>query len=155
MKMRCITGSAPWVKTASSNFGGPNFPAALLDTAIGSFAIPIRLVVSKDDRWLAQMTRCVFQAGFVWRVIDHKWDDFEDVFFGFSPHKIVMLSPRVPVLHWRSTGASSRTLPGVAEFLRVAEVQQAERLGPQLDGKIAGLVPRIGMGHDLGIDEAA
>lgn len=51
------------------------------------------LGASKDDRWLAQMTRCVFQAGFVWRVIDHKWDGFEDVFFGFPPHKIVMLSP--------------------------------------------------------------
>jgi len=48
---------------------------------------------SKDDRWLAQMTRCVFQAGFVWRVVDNKWDDFEDVFFGFPPSKIVMLSP--------------------------------------------------------------
>ena len=36
-----------------------------------------------DDRYLAEMTRCVFQAGFVWRVVDHKWDDFEDVFFGF------------------------------------------------------------------------
>jgi 3-methyladenine DNA glycosylase Tag len=39
------------------------------------------------------MTRCVFQAGFVWRVVDHKWDDFEDVFFGFPPDRIVMLSP--------------------------------------------------------------
>ncbi len=47
----------------------------------------------RNDRWLAQMTRCVFQAGFVWRVVDHKWADFEDVFFGFPPDKIVMLSP--------------------------------------------------------------
>jgi 3-methyladenine DNA glycosylase Tag len=46
-----------------------------------------------DDRWLAQMTRCVFQAGFVWRVVDNKWDDFETVFFGFPPEKIVLLSP--------------------------------------------------------------
>jgi 3-methyladenine DNA glycosylase Tag len=46
-----------------------------------------------DDRWLAEMTRCVFQAGFVWRVVNNKWDDFEEVFFGFPPEKIVMLSP--------------------------------------------------------------
>ena len=46
-----------------------------------------------DDRCLSEMTRCIFQAGFVWRVVDHKWDDFEDVFFGFPPEKIVMLSP--------------------------------------------------------------
>jgi 3-methyladenine DNA glycosylase Tag len=51
------------------------------------------LARSKDHRWLAEMTRCTFQAGFVWRVIDKKWDDFEDVFFGFPPEKIVMLSP--------------------------------------------------------------
>jgi 3-methyladenine DNA glycosylase Tag len=51
------------------------------------------LAQSKDDRWLAQMTRCIFQAGFVWRVVDHKWEDFEDVFFGFPPEKIVLLSP--------------------------------------------------------------
>jgi 3-methyladenine DNA glycosylase Tag len=51
------------------------------------------LARSKDDRWLAQMTRCIFQAGFVWRVVDKKWDDFEDVFFGFPPEKILMLSP--------------------------------------------------------------
>ena len=46
-----------------------------------------------DARFLAQMTRCIFQAGFVWRVVDQKWDDFEEVFFGFPPEKIVMLSP--------------------------------------------------------------
>jgi 3-methyladenine DNA glycosylase Tag len=46
-----------------------------------------------DDRFLSEMTRCVFQAGFVWRVVDHKWDNFEDVFFGFPPEKIVLLSP--------------------------------------------------------------
>ena len=46
-----------------------------------------------DDRVLSEMTRCIFQAGFVWRVVDHKWDDFEDVFFGFPPEKIVLLSP--------------------------------------------------------------
>ncbi len=51
------------------------------------------LAHTKDNRWLAQMTRCVFQAGFVWRVVDRKWDGFEDVFFGFPPDKIVMLSP--------------------------------------------------------------
>lgn len=51
------------------------------------------LARTDDDRWLAQMTRCVFQAGFVWRVVDNKWDDFEDVFFGFPPQKILMLSP--------------------------------------------------------------
>ena len=51
------------------------------------------LAASGDDRYLAQMTRCIFQAGFVWRVVDLKWDDFEDLFFAFPPERIVMLSP--------------------------------------------------------------
>lgn len=54
---------------------------------------PRALAATKDHRWLAEMTRCVFQAGFVWRVVNLKWDDFEEVFFGFPPEKIVMLSP--------------------------------------------------------------
>src|SRR5258708_3998707 len=54
---------------------------------------PRALARDGSDRWLAQMTRCIFQAGFVWRVVDQKWNDFEDVFFGFPPQKIVMLSP--------------------------------------------------------------
>jgi 3-methyladenine DNA glycosylase Tag len=54
---------------------------------------PRALAATKDNRWLSEMTHCIFQAGFVWRVVDRKWDDFEDVFFGFPPEKILMLSP--------------------------------------------------------------
>jgi 3-methyladenine DNA glycosylase Tag len=69
--------------------GGPAALKKLLPTVRSARA----LAATGDDRWLAQMTRCVFQAGFVWRVVDHKWDDFEDVFFGFPPEKIILLSP--------------------------------------------------------------
>ncbi|MEZ5572179.1 MAG: DNA-3-methyladenine glycosylase I [Halioglobus sp.] len=69
--------------------GGASTLAKLMPKVLS----PQALARSASDRWLAQMTRCIFQAGFVWRVVDHKWDDFEDVFFGFPPHKIVMLSP--------------------------------------------------------------
>lgn len=51
------------------------------------------LARSRDDRWLAEMTRCIFQAGFVWRVVNQKWQDFEDVFFNFPPDRILLLSP--------------------------------------------------------------
>ena len=46
-----------------------------------------------DARFLSMMTKVVFQAGFVWRVIENKWEDFETVFFGFEPEKIILLSP--------------------------------------------------------------
>jgi 3-methyladenine DNA glycosylase Tag len=45
-----------------------------------------------DDRWLADMTRSVFQAGFVWRVVENKWPDFERVFNNFDPHHVAYLS---------------------------------------------------------------
>jgi 3-methyladenine DNA glycosylase Tag len=38
-----------------------------------------------DDRYLAAMTRCVFRAGFVWRIIENKWPQFEEAFSGFVP----------------------------------------------------------------------
>ena len=38
-----------------------------------------------DDRYLSMMTRCVFRAGFVWRVIENKWPGFEAAFNGFNP----------------------------------------------------------------------
>ena len=42
------------------------------------------LVATPDDRWLAEITRSVFQAGFNWRVIDNKWAGFEEAFHGFD-----------------------------------------------------------------------
>ncbi|HEX5377070.1 MAG TPA: DNA-3-methyladenine glycosylase I [Phenylobacterium sp.] len=43
------------------------------------------LLATPDDRWLAMMARCVFQAGFNWKVIENKWAGFEAAFHGFEP----------------------------------------------------------------------
>ena len=43
------------------------------------------VAATPDDRWLSQMSRGVFQAGFNWRVIDNKWPGFEAAFHGFDP----------------------------------------------------------------------
>ena len=45
-----------------------------------------------DDRWLAEMTKCIFQAGFNWKIIENKWDDFEDAFEGFDISRWVFMS---------------------------------------------------------------
>jgi 3-methyladenine DNA glycosylase Tag len=47
-----------------------------------------------DDRWLAEMTRAVFQAGFVWKVIEHKWPGFEAAFDGFDPERVARYSEK-------------------------------------------------------------
>ena len=46
-----------------------------------------------DDRALSEMTRAIFQAGFVYRVVNQKWPGFEQAFLGFDPKKIILLSP--------------------------------------------------------------
>ena len=46
---------------------------------------PAELAAIPDDRWLSQMSRSVFRAGFNWQVIDNKWPGFETAFHAFDP----------------------------------------------------------------------
>lgn len=50
------------------------------------------LAAIPDDRWLAQMTRNVFSAGFNWKVVENMWPGFEEAFSGFDPGRCAMLS---------------------------------------------------------------
>lgn len=59
----------------------------------GAMAVEARLTrpapletlrATTDDRWLAAMARCLFEAGFNWKVIEAKWPGFEEVFDGFN-----------------------------------------------------------------------
>lgn len=50
------------------------------------------LAAIPDDRWLAGMSKRVFQAGFSWEVVDQKWPRFEEVFQGFDIGRMRMLS---------------------------------------------------------------
>lgn len=47
-----------------------------------------RLSQTEDHRWLATMAKCLFQAGFNWKVIDAKWDGFEEAFDRFDPARV-------------------------------------------------------------------
>jgi len=73
---------------AAKRQGGAEALAASLPSAKSAAAL--RRI--PDARWLAQMTRSVFQAGFVWRVIEHKWDGFEAAFDGFDPARVARYS---------------------------------------------------------------
>ena len=44
-----------------------------------------------EDRWLAVMTKCIFQAGFNWKVIEAKWPGFEAAFDGFDPGRSALM----------------------------------------------------------------
>ena len=52
-----------------------------------------KLAAIPDDRYLAMMTKCVFNAGFNWKVIEHKWKGFEEAFHGFNPKGLAHLPP--------------------------------------------------------------
>lgn len=51
-----------------------------------------KLAAIPTDRYLAEMTKCVFKAGFVWRVIDQKWDGFEEAFWKFNVNRCAYMS---------------------------------------------------------------
>jgi len=54
-----------------------------------------------DDRVLAEMTKRIFSAGFVWSVIENKWPGFEVAFLEFVPPRLL----REPDEFWeRLTG---------------------------------------------------
>jgi 3-methyladenine DNA glycosylase Tag len=56
-----------------------------------------------DDRWLAEMTRGVFRAGFNWRVIENKWPGFEAAFHSFDPKLNAAMSEEEFDTHLKDT----------------------------------------------------
>ena len=61
---------------------------ALLPTPL----TPQELAAIPEDRWLAQFTKGIFQAGFNWKVIENKWPGFEEAFNGFDVNRCAFLN---------------------------------------------------------------
>lgn len=59
-----------------------------------------------DDRYLSMMTKCINQAGFSWKVIENKWPQFEEAFFGFDVFKLGLLSPE----QWEAYASDRRVV---------------------------------------------
>lgn len=74
----------PILKMAAGHHGGRD---AVLAQSANSHAVT-SLAKVPSDRLLSVMTRCVFNAGFNWKVIDAKWAGFEAAFEGFDPGKL-------------------------------------------------------------------
>jgi len=75
-----------------------------------------------DDRFLAAMTKQVFQSGFVWRVIEKKWPEFETVFFGFDIEKVLLMPDEM-----LEQKASDKRI--VRNYKKVMTVRRGSRLG--------------------------
>jgi 3-methyladenine DNA glycosylase Tag len=76
---------------AIAHKGGADALHALLPPVAGHDELEVR----GDDRYLSELTRCIFKAGFVWRVIENKWPGFEAAFEGFVPLYWQQVSPEV------------------------------------------------------------
>lgn len=44
-----------------------------------------------DAHFLRWMTKCIFRSGFVWKIIDKKWPNFEQAFYDFDPNRLIGL----------------------------------------------------------------
>lgn len=53
---------------------------------------PQELAAIPEERYLSAITKAIFKAGFVWRVIDNKWDGFESAFWQFNVRRCAYMS---------------------------------------------------------------
>ena len=72
---------------ASKRKGGDKALNTLLSTNLPDQSIENL----SDERVLSSFTKKIFQSGFVWRVVENKWENFEESFFNFDIEKILMM----------------------------------------------------------------
>jgi 3-methyladenine DNA glycosylase Tag len=78
------------IERAAERKGGMDGLKALLATTIKSAE---ELSAIPNDRWLSGMSKAIFKAGFVWKVIDNKWPGFEEAFWDFDTGRCAGMSP--------------------------------------------------------------
>jgi 3-methyladenine DNA glycosylase Tag len=71
----------------------------------------------KDDRVLAEMTKRVFCAGFVWSVIESKWPGFEEAFLTFEPKRLLFQ----PDDFWEGLASDKRIVRNAQKIMSVRD----------------------------------
>ncbi|MBF8675457.1 DNA-3-methyladenine glycosylase I [Pseudomonas fulva] len=66
--------------------------ARALEAALPHPRSPEQLRATSADRYLSTLALRVFRAGLKHSLVDAKWPAFEQVFFGFDPEKVVLMS---------------------------------------------------------------
>lgn len=87
---------------AAERKGGDASLAKMLAEAV--VKSPEEIAAIPDDRILAEFSKRVFQAGFNWKVIENKWQGFEDAFEGFDVTRNVFMSDDDLDRHLQNTG---------------------------------------------------
>jgi len=98
---------------AAKRKGGEKVLASLLPKPRNNKA----LAKLGDDRVLAEMSRRVFSAGFVWSVIDKKWPGFEEAFLGFNPKRLLFQ----PAEFWHDLASDKRIVRNPQKIKSVRE----------------------------------
>lgn len=70
-----------------------------------------------DDRVLAEMAKRIFSAGFVWKVIEDKWDGFEQAFLGFDPKRLTFQ----PDEFWEKLTGDARIVRNAQKIMAVRD----------------------------------
>lgn len=65
--------------------------AAALEARLPQPKSDAELRALTDDRYLSLIALRVFRAGLKHSLVDAKWPAFEQAFFGFNPHKVVLM----------------------------------------------------------------
>ena len=104
---------------AAARKGGAEALEAMLSAPVPAAEV----AAIPDDRWLAAMTRAVFQAGFNWKVVESMWPGFEAAFDGFDTGRCAMLTDEdferlVSDTRIIRNGAKIRSVQQNAVFLR-------------------------------------
>jgi 3-methyladenine DNA glycosylase Tag len=102
---KTIRARAAWRK------GGESALVALLPRV----ASPKALAKLGDDRVLAAMTKRIFSAGFVWSVIEAKWQGFEAAFLDFAPQRLLAQ----PDEFWEGLAGDKRIVRNPQKILAV------------------------------------
>jgi 3-methyladenine DNA glycosylase Tag len=112
---------------------------------------PSRRALAKlgDDRVLAEMTRRVFSAGFVWSVIDKKWSGFEEAFLGFDPRKLLAR----PVEYWSELALDARIVRNGTKILAVRHNAEFVREVANEHGSFGKLLARWPSTDEVGLLE--
>jgi 3-methyladenine DNA glycosylase Tag len=64
---------------------------AALKSLLGKPASKRKLKNLSDADWLSAFSKKIFQSGFVWKVVEAKWPNFEKRFWQFDIDKLVMM----------------------------------------------------------------
>jgi 3-methyladenine DNA glycosylase Tag len=70
-----------------------------------------------DDRALSAMARTINRAGFNWQVIENKWPQFEEAFFGFDIGRLASL----PIADWEAYTSDKRVVRNWPKIKAVME----------------------------------